>query len=41
MSDRDGFVQVTFGFHINCGGLSVFLLLKKCLWGYNKCSTGT
>ena len=30
VSDRAGFVQISFGFHTNCGGLSEFSLLKKC-----------
>ena len=29
-NERAGFVQVTFSFHTNCGGVSIFSLLKKC-----------
>ena len=30
VSDRAGFIQVIFGFHLKCGGSSGFSLLKKC-----------
>ena len=36
VSDRDCDVKVTFVFNISCVGVSVFSLLKKCRWGYNK-----
>ena len=30
VSDRAGDMQVTFGFHISCVGVSLFSLLKEC-----------